>query len=183
MNKKTPVNLSFVSSKCQSLLLQQGYRKIIQPSQYFSKEGAYPKEIGLVESGLLRIYYLDEAGKEWNKAFLRNANFVMATPNIEEKSSTYIQALLPTHLFCISIEDWQKAAITFPELKTLHQQVLMQYMKEKQEREISLLAKDARQRYAAFQKQFPDLEELIPHYHIASYLGITPTQLSRIRKK
>jgi len=106
----------------------------------------------------------------------------MATPNIQEKSSTFIQALLPTQLFCISIEDWLQIGIRFPELKEVHQQVLMEYMKKKHEREISLLAKDATQRYAAFQLQFPTLEELIPHYHIASYLGITPTQLSRIRK-
>ena len=178
-----PITLPFLSSNCQSLILQQGYRKILKTNQYFSKEGAYPKEIGLVQTGLLRIYYLDEEGKEWNKAFLQNTNFVMATPNVEEKSSTYIQALLPTQLFCISIEDWQKIALQFPELKDVHQQVLLQYMKEKQKREINLLSKDARQRYAAFQQQFPDLEERIPHYHIASYLGITPTQLSRIRKK
>jgi hypothetical protein len=41
---------------------------------------------------------------------------------------------------------------------------------------------DARQRYLLFQQRFPLLEQQIPQYHVASYLGITPTQLSRIRR-
>lgn len=42
---------------------------------------------------------------------------------------------------------------------------------------------DATQRYLLFQKQFPTLEQLIPQYHIASYLGVSATQLSRLRNK
>ena len=183
MEQPITLTIPLLSASCQSAILQQGFKKQLQPHQYFSKEGAYPKEIGLVLSGLLRIYYLDESGKDWNKAFLQRDRFVMATPNIKEKSTTYIQALLPTQMFCVSLENWQKIAHQFPELKEVHQQVLMEYMKKKHEREISLLTQDAARRYATFQQQFPDLEDLIPHYHIASYLGITPTQLSRIRKK
>ncbi len=48
---------------------------------------------------------------------------------------------------------------------------------------MSLIATDATERYALFQKEFPELENHIAQYHIASYLGITPTQLSRIRAK
>jgi len=176
------VKLPFLSSDCQSAILEKGYKKDLNPNEYFSKEGTYPKEICLILSGLLRIYYLDDQGKEWNKAFLQKDNFVMATPNINEKSITNIQALLNTHLFCIGIEDWLQIGISFPELKDMHHTLIMQHMKEKGEREINLLTKDAAQRYKSFKVQFPELEDQIPHYHIASYLGITPTQLSRIRK-
>lgn len=121
MEKKLPINIPFLSAACESAVLQKGYKKEISPNQHFSQEGTYPKEIGLVISGLLRIYYLDEEGKEWNKAFLQKDRFVMANPNIREKSITSIQALLPTQLFCISIEEWQKIAHQFPELKEVHQ--------------------------------------------------------------
>jgi CRP-like cAMP-binding protein len=53
----------------------------------------------------------------------------------------------------------------------------------KEKREIELVTLDARERYAIFRKEHPTLEQFIPQYHIASYLGITPTQLSRIRRK
>lgn len=51
---------------------------------------------------------------------------------------------------------------------------------EKKQLEMSML--DAKERYRIFQQEYPGVEELIPQYHVASYLGISPTQLSRIRK-
>ena len=54
-------------------------------------------------------------------------------------------------------------------------------LKEKRELEMSLLQAD--ERYAIFRNEFKGVEQLIPQYHIASYLGISATQLSRIRNK
>jgi hypothetical protein len=54
---------------------------------------------------------------------------------------------------------------------------------EKEKREIELVLLGAQQRYQLFQNEYPNLENLISQYHIASYLGVTPTQLSRIRAK
>jgi CRP-like cAMP-binding protein len=52
---------------------------------------------------------------------------------------------------------------------------------EKEKKELEIVLLDASQRYKIFQQEFPTLEQLIPQYHIASYLGISATQLSRIR--
>ncbi len=52
---------------------------------------------------------------------------------------------------------------------------------KKEQREIALVLDDATTRYATFRREHPDLENQIPQYHIASYLGITPIHLSRIR--
>jgi hypothetical protein len=57
------------------------------------------------------------------------------------------------------------------------------WLLDKDEREISLVQLDASARYQQFMSDFPRLVERLPQYHIASHLGITPTQLSRIRKK
>jgi hypothetical protein len=53
----------------------------------------------------------------------------------------------------------------------------------KERREIELVLLQADERYKIFKQEYPNLENLIPQYHIASYLGVTPTQLSRIRAK
>ena len=45
------------------------------------------------------------------------------------------------------------------------------------------LVLEASERYLVFQQEFPDVERQIPQYHIASYLGISPTQLSRVKRK
>jgi muramidase (phage lysozyme) len=52
---------------------------------------------------------------------------------------------------------------------------------KKFEKELQLLTMTAAERYQLLQKQYPELQQLVPSYHIASYLGITPISLSRIR--
>lgn len=61
-------------------------------------------------------------------------------------------------------------------------QIIQQAFIQKEERELEIVLLNADKRYHLFKTQFPNLEQLIPQYHIASYLGITPTQLSRIRR-
>ena len=69
----------------------------------------------------------------------------------------------------------------FPELERLSRKIAEYYFLEKEKKELEIVLLDASQRYRLFQKEFPTLEQLIPQYHIASYLGISATQLSRIR--
>ena len=57
------------------------------------------------------------------------------------------------------------------------------YFVQKEQREVEIVLLNASERYLIFKKEFSDLEQIIPQYHIASYLGITPTQLSRVRQK
>ena len=52
-----------------------------------------------------------------------------------------------------------------------------------EERQLELISMDAKAQYLALLKKMPNIEELIPQYQIASYLSITPVQLSRIRRK
>jgi hypothetical protein len=72
---------------------------------------------------------------------------------------------------------------TFPALERFARKLAESYFVLKEKREIELVLLEAGERYLIFQKEFPGLENRIPQYHIASYLGITPTQLSRIRAK
>ena len=69
------------------------------------------------------------------------------------------------------------------DLERLLRKISENYFVEKEKREVEIVLLEAKKRYAIFQREFPQLEQLIPQYHIASYLGITPTQLSRIRAK
>ncbi len=54
---------------------------------------------------------------------------------------------------------------------------------EKEQREIDIVMKEASERYLDFSQTYPNIENRVPLHYIASHLGITPTQLSRIRKK
>ena len=68
------------------------------------------------------------------------------------------------------------------QLDTLGRKIAEFYFLEKEQKEIEMALLDADKRYLLMREKFPHIENEIPQYHIASYLGISPTQLSRIRK-
>ena len=70
-----------------------------------------------------------------------------------------------------------------PGIERLNRVIAEDFFVKKERREMSLVMNDASDRYEMFQEEFSGLENRITQYHIASYLGITPTQLSRIRAK
>lgn len=72
---------------------------------------------------------------------------------------------------------------TNSKLKALYTKVLEYLYIKYEKRLVESISLNATERYLELQKQIPDVNTLISQYHIASYLGITPVQLSRIRKK
>ena len=69
------------------------------------------------------------------------------------------------------------------ELNSLYAKVLEAVYTKYEKRLVELISLDAKSRYLALRRQIPDVDSIIPQYHIASFLGITAVQLSRIRKK
>jgi hypothetical protein len=68
------------------------------------------------------------------------------------------------------------------ELERLRRSIAERLFVGNEKKQLEMALMDATERYLIFKEQHPGLEDLIPQYHIASYLGISPTQLSRIRK-
>ena len=69
------------------------------------------------------------------------------------------------------------------EMERIGRKVAEHYYLEKEKNLVEMALLDADKRYAILKERFPTIESQVQQYHIASYLGITPTQLSRIRKK
>ena len=176
-------NIHPLGNECWSEIEPLIYLKEFGKNEYYSKEGQFTRDLGFIVSGILRIFYLNDKGEEWNKHFLQENNFIASSISPDKKSITYIQALSNTLILSISYEKLIKIANKYQQINTFIQKLTFEYLEQKQEREIRLLSEEALNNYLIFQKDFPNLENKIPHYHIASYLGITPTQLSRLRKK
>lgn len=93
-------------------------------------------------------------------------------------------ALEETSLIEIDFLAYRRLLLEYDDLKLFQIYYLEKnWLLDKDEREIALVQQDASVRYQQFLSEFPSLVERLPQYHIASHLGITPTQLSRIRKK
>ena len=156
--------------------------KKLSKSDYFSKSGQKNKEFSFVVSGIGRIYFLTKNGEEYTKHFVQSGDFLMATVAPEIPSEVNIQALTDMKYLSIPFAQFEQSLQDYPELMTAYNRLIFEYFGKKQQREINLLSKNATENYQDFVTTFPGFEEKIAHYHIASYLGITPTQLSRIRK-
>jgi CRP-like cAMP-binding protein len=157
--------------------------KYFDKGSYFAKTGEYSKKMGFVVEGVLRAYHRTEEGGNYNKTFFTEGAFVGAYSSLVSgrKNLINIQCLTDVSLMEASYADIVLLYDDYPIVERLSRIIAEQYFVSKEMREIQLVTLDASERYELFRKNNPGIEQRIPQYHIASYLGITPTQLSRIR--
>ncbi len=157
----------------------------LKKGEYFIKEGELASQIGFLKEGVIRAFYRDNRGAEYNKHFFTNNNFAAGYSSLITGAPNLInqQALTDCKLFTARYKDIELLYETYQDLERFGRKLAEQFFVHKEQREVNIVMLDADKRYLIFQQEFPFLEQLIPQYHIASYLGITPTQLSRIRRK
>lgn len=150
---------------------------------YFLRIGEIPRRIGINITGILRLFYIDNSGKDITKHFCTRKSLAISYRAFiqREPSKFNIQALEETKLLTFTYENYQQLlnSHTCWQIAARKLSELVFILKEKREAELLLM--DARERYQSFINDFPDLLNRIPQYYIASYLHITPESLSRIR--
>jgi CRP-like cAMP-binding protein len=154
----------------------------LKRNEYLVSEGSRVKYAYILLDGVIRVFYNKE-GNEYNKTFFIPGMF--PTPLTALLSGTpsalSFQALLPCELIRFSFQDFRNLFEEHRSLETFMLRVLEQEWITKERHDIQMVTNDATENYMVFRKEFPNLENQIHLYHIASYLGITPIQLSRIR--
>jgi len=153
--------------------------------QFLIQQGQKPSTFGYVYSGLLRAYITDIKGKDYNKMFFPENTFPgsMTALLTDTLSNFSIEALEHTTLILIDFKAYRQLLDIHHDLKWFQIVYLeTNWLLGKEPREVALVQEDATQRYLSFLQSYPTLENRLSQYHIASHLGITPTQLSRIRK-
>jgi CRP-like cAMP-binding protein len=145
--------------------------------------GHMPVYSGYITEGAFREYYTDKNGREFNKAFGFKGDFTGSyyDLHLQEPSLVTIEALTDSTLILIDHKKYQQLVQTDAFWLKVSYTVAHNLLMKKFEREWQLLTLTALERYELLQKRYPELEQLVPSYHIASYLGITPISLSRIR--
>jgi CRP-like cAMP-binding protein len=168
----------------QSLASKFHYREM-DAQEHWIQAGDFCNELCFILDGLLRVYYIDDAGNEVNQHFYQ-ANEVIAPISAiisDEPCQYYIQALEPTKLMLADYNQLSDYGNENPEWLRLEIKMLQRVFVKNARHEARLLLGNAEQRYKWFCKEYPELLERLPQYHIASFLGITPVSLSRLRKK
>lgn len=154
-------------------------------NDFFVREGEYAQQIGFLKKGIIRAFFLNEEGKEYTKQFFVDSSIIGAYNSLLTRQPNKIaqQALTDCEILVADYSEMEKLYSKFHDLERLGRKIAEFYFLEKEQKEIEMALLDADKRYVIMQQKFPSIETIIPQYYIASYLGISATQLSRIRKK
>jgi CRP-like cAMP-binding protein len=157
----------------------------IPKNGYVSKEGAICKESHFMEEGLMRAYIYDLDGNDVTTAFYSTNqsavdpfSFFKQVPSKEN-----IQALTDCKTWYMTYEDMQVSFHTIPEFREFGRLNIINNYGILKQRMLSMLQETAEQRYSHLIHSNPEILQNAPLKNIASYLGITDTSLSRIRKE
>lgn len=153
-------------------------------NNYLLRAGEVCHNTFFVESGLLNSFSLDEKGGEHIIQFLPE-NWIVSDRSSQyfnAPSSYFIKAIEPSVVVYMQREFLEKAVALRPAFACFQDSSLQRYIHIQQKRINSLLAMSAKDRYLSFIEMYPNLLLRIPQWMIASYLGITPESLSRVRR-
>lgn len=159
--------------------------KKLEAGTQIVKLGEVPSKMYMLRTGIIRCYLSTESGKEFNKSFyLPTCMVASLTALLKGTPSIFVfETVTECKLYEVDYIKFKKLCAKKPKVNQLYTRVLESVYIKYEKRLVELISLDATERYIELQSQIPEVDELIPQYHIASYLGITPVQLSRIRKK
>ncbi|MCF8274741.1 MAG: Crp/Fnr family transcriptional regulator [Flavobacteriaceae bacterium] len=159
--------------------------KNLEANKPIAKAGDITSKIYMLVSGLMRVYLSTENGKEFNKNFFMPISFVGSFTALiqNEPSKLTYETLTECKVFEIDFNKLINLCKQDIAISNLYNKIVEHIFIKYEERQIELISLDAKHRYLALRERIPDIDTLIPQYHIASYLSVTPVQLSRIRKK
>jgi CRP-like cAMP-binding protein len=154
-------------------------------NEYFAKENKTARQIAFLKTGVVRAFFINQEGKDYNKQFFVGQSIIGAYTSLLTGNVNLIaqQALTDCVIYSCDYASLTKLYDECPDLERFARKIAEHYFLEKEKKEIEIVLLDASQRYVLFKKEFPTLEQLISQFHIASYLGISATQLSRIRRQ
>jgi CRP-like cAMP-binding protein len=155
----------------------------LKKNEYFIRQGDQPSRLAFITSGLFRVFCITETGEEKTLSFRTKGQFIAAyTPYLENRETWYsIEALKEGDLLYITLNQHEELFQSHPCWERLFQNYIVRLFIEKEDRERSFLMEDAKTRYLRFKEKYPEIEQQIHQFHVASFLGISPVSLSRIR--
>ncbi len=174
--KLTEEQWNWFASTMQIVQVKKGYMLI--------KEGEICNHVFFINVGLVKIYSLND-GKENIQGFVAENEYISEYASFltRKPSALFIEMIEDGELTITNYNDIQKTYDRFPIFERLGRKIAEQLFIKFNDHVTALYSYTAEQRYIKMIEEETDLLNRIPQYMLASYLGITPEHLSRIRKK
>lgn len=177
-------NLDIDQSVISSIIKYCRTKKVLK-EEFLLRENEHCQHTFFVERGLLRQFSIDEKGKEHIVSFAPENWFVTDRESayFNQPSTYFIQALEDSRVVMIDEDFVQLLSKSIPSFTDFNNKLLHNHIRHLQRRINLLLSATAEERYLQFIKMYPDILLRVPQSMVASYLGITPESLSRVRKE
>lgn len=179
-NRKFPLSSDDVD------LIRSTFRpRHMRKGDFLQKGGDIPRYGAFVCKGLLRSYVIDPKGKEHIVQFAPEEWWISdkggaGTPG---PSSLFIDAIEDSEVLLLDRNGHLSMLERVPAYKDSFQSGIQKRSAAKEIRIVQSLSASAEERYQDFLKTYPSLSQRVPQYMLASYLGITPETLSRVRRR
>jgi CRP/FNR family transcriptional regulator, anaerobic regulatory protein len=157
--------------------------RVFPKGSFFSTPQDPATCFGIIKKGLLRVYFENE-GKEMTAYFVPENGTISSLKRFQQGifPFEYIQALEEVHLWCIHLDDVQELCTKYHHMERFMRLVDERLIVANFMRVNGLLSLTATERYERLMERFPELFQRVALQYIASYLGIAPESLSRLRK-
>jgi len=162
----------------------KGSERALFKDEFYWEAGRTVQHIGFLIDGVLRVYYYNNKGEEITRYFIDENHLILSGNTIDEiyRPSEYLSAVTDCKLVIFPKQDWKTISETIVGWDQMIQKIVAKYHSEKVSRRSELVTQSGLERYRDFMEKFPTLVNRVPLSFIASYLGLTPSSLSRIRK-
>lgn len=166
------------------LILARTKKRNIKRRQMILQEGFVCRHYTFIIKGCFKMYGVDDRGIEHNIQFAAENDWIADIGSFHSKKSSklFIEAVEPSEVIQIEQQDLYFLYINIPILDRIFKVIIEKKYVELQNRVLQNISFTAQQRYVNFLEQYPNLASRLPNVQIASYLGITPEFLSKIRK-
>lgn len=182
MDLSTALNkYQLIDSAVQEALLRVVKRRTLPKGTILLTEGQVVDEVHFIEEGLIRGFYYQDK-KEITSWMADEGRFIWPLPSylLRQPSRENIQLLEPTTVLSIERQDVERLKRDHTVFDNLQGRIMERYIVLYDLR-VRLLLLKAEDRFEAYQQLFPELYQRVPLRYIATYLGVDPATLSRIR--
>ena len=168
--------IELVKSKAAEIRLPKG--------DYFSEAGKIAKQVGFLTSGILRVCYYNNKSDEFTRCFVPENRFAVDYYSFtnELPCAEYVEALTDCKMLIFSKSAFTELTANITEWNAIISKIMSAALMQKMRDAQQLLVADGTARYLHFLEQYPGLANRVPLSAVASYLGVTQSSLSRIRK-
>ncbi|CAM3440957.1 Crp/Fnr family transcriptional regulator [Flavobacterium chungbukense] len=183
--KQTIENYYSISENSWKLIENIAQFQTLKKGETLLENGEIAKNLHFVAKGVLRAFITDQRGNFYNKNLFLENYFAGSKVSLmlQSPSNFTIEALEDSIVININYKKYMELIYQNDDLKNFYIAHLEKnWIIDKEQREVALVMQNATERYVGLLQKHPSIADRVPLLHIASHLGITPTQLSRIRK-